>query len=106
MANRWGCGLFKDLGSQVVADGRCERDVWHRMRMYEGYKEGLVEKKFILIAMKEGINANCLYEEVIVPTALYGADAWATRSVEIVNEGSWMSMRLVLEKFGGSVTNG
>ena len=30
-----------------------------------------------------GINAkNCLYEEVIVPTDLYGAEAWGMRSAE------------------------
>ena len=30
-----------------------------------------------------GINSNkCLYEGVIVPTALYGADTWGMRSTE------------------------
>ena len=29
-----------------------------------------------------GINAKCLYEGVIVPTALYGAEVWGMRSAE------------------------
>ena len=33
---------FKYLGSQVTADGGCERDVVHRMN--EGYKLGSAEK--------------------------------------------------------------
>ena len=32
---------------------------------------------------KRGINLlKCLYEEVIVPTALYGAEAWGMRSAD------------------------
>ena len=29
-----------------------------------------------------GINEKCLYERVIVPTALYGAEAWGMRIYE------------------------
>ena len=59
---------FKYLGSQVAADGGCERDVVHRMN--EGYrawgalKSVLSNRGFWIKAKK------CLYEEVIVPTAL------------------------------------
>ena len=48
-----------------------------------------------------GVNAmKCLYEVVIVPTALYGAEPWGMRSAEKIKVN-------VLElKFGWSVTNG
>ena len=72
--------MFKYLGSQVAADGGCERDVVHRMN--KGYRawEAL---KTILSNRGLGIKAKkCLYEGVIVPTALYGADAWGMRSAE------------------------
>ena len=59
---------FKYLGSQVAADGGCEREVVQRMN--EGYWEAL---KSILSNRGLGIKAKkCLYEGVIVPTALYG----------------------------------
>ena len=65
---------FKYLGSQVAADGRCERDVAHRMN--EGYGAWGVLKN-VLSNSELGIKAKkCLYEGVIVPTALYGAEAW------------------------------
>ena len=69
---------FKYLGSQVAADGGCERDVVRRMN--DGYKawEAL---KSVLSNRGLGIKAKkCLYEGVIVPTALYGAEAWGMRS--------------------------
>ena len=75
---------FKYRGSQVPADGGCERDVVHRMN--EGYrpwgkvsllvKSVLSNRGLVIIAKK------CLYEGVIVPTALYGAEAWGMRSAE------------------------
>ena len=71
---------FKYLGSQVAANGGCERDVAHRMN--EGYRawEAL---KSVLSNRGLRINAKkCLYEGVIVPTALYGAEAWGMRSAE------------------------
>ena len=71
---------FKYLGSQVAADGGCERGVVHRMD--EGYwswgvlKSGLSNREL-------GINAKkSLYEGLIVPMTLYGTEAWSMRSAE------------------------
>ena len=59
---------FKYLGSQVAADGGWERDVVHIMN--EGYRAGRALKS-ILSNRGLGIKAKkCLYEGVIVPTAL------------------------------------
>ena len=70
-------GCFKVLGSQVAADRGCERDVVHRMN--EGYR-ALVVLKSVLSNTGLEIKANkCLYEVVIVPTALHGAEAWGMR---------------------------
>ena len=59
---------FKNLGSQVVADGGCERDVVHRMN--EGYRSyGAL--KSVVSNRGLGIKAKkCLYERVIISTAL------------------------------------
>ena len=64
---------FKYLGSHVAADGGYERDVVHRMN--EGYRAcGVL--KCVPSNRGLGIKAKkCLYEGVIVPTALYGAKA-------------------------------
>ena len=71
---------FKYLGSQVAADGGCERDVVHRTN--EGYRAWGALKS-VLSNRCLGIKAKkCLYEGVIVPTALYGAEAWGMRSAE------------------------
>ena len=65
---------FKYLGSQVAADGGCESDVVHRMN--EVYRAWGALKS-VLSNRGLGIKAKkCLYEGVIVPTALYGAEAW------------------------------
>ena len=57
---------FKYLGSQVVADVGCERDVVHRMN--EGYRAWGALKS-VLSNRGFGIKAKkCLYEGVIVPT--------------------------------------
>ena len=71
---------FNSLGSQVEADGGCERDVVHRMN--EGYTawgalKSVLSNKGLGIKPKK-----CLYEGVIVPTALYGAQSWGMRSAE------------------------
>ena len=69
---------FKYLGSQVAADGEFERD-WSIVQN-DGYRawEAL---KSVLSNRGLGIKAKkCLYEGVIVPTALYGAEAWGMRS--------------------------
>ena len=64
----------------MAADGGCERDVVQRMN--EGYRAWGVLKS-VLSNRGFGIKAKkCLYEGVIVPTALYGAEAWGMRSVE------------------------
>ena len=71
---------FKYLGSQVAADGGCETDVVHRTN--EGYRAWGALKS-VLSNRGLGIKAKkCLYEGVIVPTALYGAKAWGMRSAE------------------------
>ena len=71
---------FKYLGSQVAAYGGCERDVVHRMN--EGYRSWGALKS-VLSNRGLGIKAmKCLYEGAIVPTALYGAEAWGMRSAE------------------------
>ena len=71
----------KYLGSQVAADGGCERDVVNRMN--KGYRawEPLTS---VLSNRGLGIKAKkFLYEGVIVPTALYGAEPWSMRSAKI-----------------------
>ena len=56
----------------------CERDVVHRMN--QGYR-ACGTLKSVLSNRGLGIKAKkCLYEGVIVPTALYGAEAWGMRS--------------------------
>ena len=71
---------FKYVGSQVAADGGCDRDVVHKMN--EGYRAWGALKS-VLSNRGVGIKAKkCVYEGVIVPTALYGAEAWGTRSAE------------------------
>ena len=73
-------GCFKYLGSQVAADGGCERDVIHRMN--EGYR-ALGALKSVLSKRGLGMKAKkCLYEGLIVPTALYGSETWGMRSAE------------------------
>ena len=71
---------FKYLGSQMAANGGCKRDVEHRMN--EGYRAWGALKS-VLSNRRLGIKAKkCLYEGVIVPMALYGAEAWGMRSAE------------------------
>ena len=71
---------FKYRGSQVAADGGCERDVVHRIN--EGHKAWGALKS-VLGNRGLGIKAKkCLYEGFIVPTALYRAEAWGMRSAE------------------------
>ena len=57
----------------MAADGRCGRDVIHRMN--EGYRAwGALNSVLSYIGFR--IKAKkCLYERVIVSTALYGAEA-------------------------------
>ena len=68
------------LGSQVASDGECERDVVHRMN--EGYRAWGALKS-VLSNRGLGIKAKkCLYEGVIVPTALYRTEACCIKSAE------------------------
>ena len=77
---------FKYLGSQVAAEGGCERDVVHRMNeLYRAW--GAL--KSVLSNRGLGIKAKkCLYEGVIVSTALcYSTKcfillSWGVRSAE------------------------
>ena len=71
---------FKYLGSQVAADGGCEMDMVHIMN--EGYSAWGALKS-VLSNRGLGTKAKkCLYEGVIVPMALYGAEEWGMRSAE------------------------
>ena len=64
----------------MTADGGCERNVVHRMN--EGYRAWGALKS-VLSNRGLGIkDKKCLCEVVIVPTALYGAEAWGLRSAE------------------------
>ena len=79
--------MLKYFGSLVAADEGCERDILHIMN--KGYKAWGVMQS----VLNNGglvINAeNCLYEGVIVPTALKlshlpkalnGTESWGMRS--------------------------
>ena len=71
---------FEYLGSQVATDGRCERDVVHRMN--EGYR-AWVELKSVWSNKGLWIRAQkCLYEGLILPTTLYRTESWGIRSAE------------------------
>ena len=71
---------FKYLGSQVAAVGGCERDVVQRMN--EGYRDW-GELKSVMSNRGLGIKAKkCLFEGIIVPAALYGAEVFGMRSAE------------------------
>ena len=64
----------------MAADGGCERDVVQRMN--EWYKAYGALKSVIC---NRGMRINvekCLYEGVVAPITLYGADAWGMRSTE------------------------
>ena len=64
----------------MAADGGCETDVIHGIN--EGYRAWGAPKS-VLSNRGSGIKPKkCLYEGVIVPTALYGAEAWGMRSAE------------------------
>ena len=64
----------------MAADGGCVRGVLHRIN--KGYRASGALKS-VLSNRGLGIKAKkCLYEGVIVPTALYGAGAWGMRSAK------------------------
>ena len=71
---------FNYLMSQLAADGGWESYVVHKMN--EGYRTWGALKN-VLSNRGLGIKAKrCLYEGVIVPMALYGAEVWGIRSAE------------------------
>ena len=78
---------FKYLWSQVAADGGCERrkGMGYTCRMHEGYREWGALKS-VLNTLANTCEDTCkevsIYEGVIVPTALYGAEAWGMRGAE------------------------
>ena len=64
----------------MAADGGCERDVVHRMN--KGYRAWEVLKS-VLSNKGPGIKGKkCPYQGAIVPTALYGTEAWGMSSAE------------------------
>ena len=89
---------FKYLGSQVAADGGCERHVVHRMN--EGYRAWRVLKSVLINRGLQIQAKQSLYVGVIVPRALYRAEAWGVwegKCWEKENECSWDE---VFKKFG------
>ena len=89
---------FKYLGSQVAADGGCERDMAQRMN--DGYRAWGALKS-VLIANAKKI----LSEGVIVPTALCGAEAWGMRSAER-RKVNVLEMKCLRSLVGASIANG
>ena len=64
----------------MATDGGCEKDKVHRIN--EGYRVWGALKS-VLSNRGLGIKPKkCLSEGVVVPTALYGAEAWGMRSAE------------------------
>ena len=64
----------------MATDGGFERDVVHRMNEEDGAwgeLESVVSIRGLTIKSKK-----CLYGEIIVPTPLYGSEAWGMRSAE------------------------
>ena len=58
----------------MAADGGCERDVVHIMNEWYrawGAPKSVLSNRILGIKVKK-----CIYEGVIVPTALYGGEAW------------------------------
>ena len=64
----------------MAADEGCESDVVHRMN--EGYRAWGALKSVLSNGGLGIKDKKCLHEGVIVPTAMYGADAWGIRSAE------------------------
>ena len=80
----------------MAADGGCKRDV-HRMN--EGYRawgalKSAMSNRVLGIKAKKR-----LYDGVIVPTALYEAEAWGMRSAERRN-ANFIEMKCLRGLFG------
>ena len=84
----------------MAADGGCERDVV--LRMNEVYRAWGALKS-VLSNRRLGIKATkCPHEGVIVPTALYGAEAWGMRSAERKSETLHLEMNCLRSLVGVS----
>ena len=70
---------FKYLGSQIGREGGVEVDVSFRVGEAKRVA-GTVRKLWKNGSL--GVEANMLYEGVVVPTALYGAEIWGLRETE------------------------
>ena len=74
---------FGCLGSRVAAGGGCEGDV---VRGVSGGCRAWGALKGVVSSGGLGMGAEkCLYEGVVVPAALCGAEAW-----EVLREGGWV----------------
>ncbi len=71
---------FKYLGSHIAVNGGVEEEVRHRVNEASkclGGLKGVMKSRYL------GMNAKRrLYEGVIVPTALYGAETWNIKKDE------------------------
>ena len=71
---------FKYLGSNVAASGGVEDEVKHRVN--EGCKAlGALKKVMNGRSVSMGVKRS-LYQSVVMPTVLYGAETWGTRVAE------------------------
>ena len=71
---------FKYLGSHVAVNGRVNVEVSHRVKEASKCMGGM---KSVLSNRALGMNAKRrLYEGVVVPTAMYGAETWNVREAE------------------------
>ncbi len=64
---------LKYLGSHVALNGRANVEVSHRVKEASKCMGGM---KSVLHNRALGMNAKRLYEGVVVPTVLYGAETW------------------------------
>ena len=69
---------FKYMVWQVAADGGCVWDMVHRMN--EGYRAWGALKSVVSNRGLGILPKKCIYKVVIVPTVLYGAEAWGMKS--------------------------
>ena len=72
--------FFKYLRSQAGGDGGCKRDVVHRVNEGWGALKSVLHNRGLGIKAKKCLGLHIRI--VIIPTALYGAEAWRMRSAE------------------------
>jgi Reverse transcriptase (RNA-dependent DNA polymerase). len=71
---------FKYLGSHVTAEGAVDAEVSHRVKEAAKVMGGL---KKVINSRSLGMEAKrTLYEGIVVPTVLYGAETWGLREDE------------------------